>query len=60
MNLGLRIFITGGTFDKRYDEIQGKLTLWNDVRKIRDLGRSDTGSCAESVAFHTDRTTSFS
>ena len=38
----VRIIITGGTFDKEYDEIQGKLyfnkTHMND---ILTLGRSD-------------------
>jgi L-asparaginase len=39
--MSIRIFVTGGTFDKRYDEIQGRL-LFKDthVAEMLALGRS--------------------
>ena len=37
----VRILITGGTFDKEYDEITGKLYFKDShMREILDLGRS--------------------
>ena len=37
----IRIFITGGTFDKEYDEIKGRLYFKEThMREILDLGRS--------------------
>ena len=37
----VRILITGGTFDKEYDEITGKLYFKDThMREILDLGRS--------------------
>ena len=39
--MAIKIFVTGGTFDKEYNEISGEL-YFNDthVREILDLGRS--------------------
>ncbi len=37
----IRIFITGGTFDKEYDELTGKLFFnKTHLREMLDLGRS--------------------
>jgi len=37
----IRIFITGGTFDKEYDELEGKLYFKNThLPEMLDLGRS--------------------
>ena len=38
--MGIRLFITGGTFDKTYDEISGRL-LFKDthVQEMLQLGR---------------------
>ena len=39
--MAIRIFITGGTFDKEYDEIRGELYFKDThMREILDLGRS--------------------
>ena len=39
--MAIRIFITGGTFDKEYNEITGKLYFKDThMREILDLGRS--------------------
>ena len=39
--MAVRILITGGTFDKEYDEINGKLYFKDThMREILDLGRS--------------------
>jgi|TARA_B110000438_G_scaffold221473_1_gene214718 L-asparaginase len=39
--MAVRIFITGGTFDKEYDEINGKLFFKDThMREMLDLGRS--------------------
>ena len=39
--MAVRIFITGGTFDKEYDEINGKLFFkYTHMREMLDLGRS--------------------
>ena len=39
--MSVRIFITGGTFDKEYNEITGKLYFKDThMREILDLGRS--------------------
>ena len=39
--MAVRIFITGGTFDKEYNEITGKLYFKDThMREILDLGRS--------------------
>ena len=39
--MSIRIFITGGTFDKEYNEISGELYFNNThVREILDLGRA--------------------
>jgi len=39
--MAIQIFITGGTFDKEYDEISGKLFFKNThMREMLDLGRS--------------------
>ena len=39
--MSVRIFITGGTFDKEYDEIRGELYFKDThIREILDLGRS--------------------
>jgi L-asparaginase len=39
--MAIRIFITGGTFDKEYNEITGKLYFKDThIREILDLGRS--------------------
>ena len=39
--IAVRILITGGTFDKEYDEINGKLYFKDThMREILDLGRS--------------------
>jgi len=39
--MSIRIFITGGTFDKEYNEITGKLYFKDThMREILDLGRS--------------------
>lgn len=40
VTMGIRIFITGGTFDKEYDEINGRL-YFNDTHlpEILELGR---------------------
>jgi L-asparaginase len=39
--MAVRIFITGGTFDKEYDEIEGKL-YFKDTHMLEmlELGRS--------------------
>ena len=38
---GIRLLITGGTFDKEYDEINGKLYFKNShVHEMLELGRS--------------------
>jgi len=40
--MAIRIFITGGTFDKEYDEISGKLYFKDThMREILELGRAD-------------------
>ena len=39
--MSVRILVTGGTFDKEYDEIKGKLFFKDThMREILDLGRS--------------------
>ena len=39
--MAVRIFITGGTFDKEYDEINGKLFFKDThMREMLDLGRA--------------------
>ena len=39
--MAIRIFITGGTFDKEYDEITGKLFFKDThMREMLELGRS--------------------
>lgn len=39
--MSIRIFITGGTFDKEYDEITGKLFFnKTHIREMLELGRS--------------------
>ncbi len=39
--MSVRILVTGGTFDKEYDEITGKLYFKDThMREILDLGRS--------------------
>ena len=39
--MSLRVLVTGGTFDKEYDEINGKLFFQDThMREILDLGRS--------------------
>lgn len=39
--MGIRIFVTGGTFDKEYDEIKGKLYFKNThMKEMLELGRS--------------------
>ena len=39
--MNIRIFVTGGTFDKEYDEINGNLFFNNThIREMLDLGRS--------------------
>jgi len=39
--MSVRIFITGGTFDKEYDEINGKLFFKDThMREMLDLGRA--------------------
>ena len=39
--MSVRIFITGGTFDKEYDEITGKLYFQDThMREILEFGRS--------------------
>ena len=39
--MSVKIFITGGTFDKEYDEINGKLFFKDThMREMLDLGRS--------------------
>ena len=39
--MSVRILVTGGTFDKEYDEIKGELFFQNThMREILDLGRS--------------------
>jgi L-asparaginase len=39
--MSIRIFVTGGTFDKEYDEITGKLFFKDThMREILDLGRA--------------------
>jgi L-asparaginase len=41
--MSIRIFVTGGTFDKEYDEITGKLFFKDThMREILDLGRAKT------------------
>ena len=41
MLMSVMIFITGGTFDKEYDEIRGELYFKDThIREILDLGRS--------------------
>jgi L-asparaginase len=38
----IRIFVTGGTFDKTYDEIEGKLTFGDThLNEMLKLGRSE-------------------
>lgn len=40
--MAVRIFITGGTFDKEYDEINGKLFFKDThMREMLDLGRAE-------------------
>ena len=42
--MSVRILVTGGTFDKEYDEITGKLYFKDThMREILDLGRSKLG-----------------
>ena len=39
--MSIRIFVTGGTFDKEYDELHamnGKSFAWDQVRKNKELG----------------------
>ena len=39
--MNIRIFVTGGTFDKEYDEINGSLYFKKThIREMLDLGRS--------------------
>ena len=39
--MSVRILVTGGTFDKEYDEIKGELFFQDThMREILDLGRS--------------------
>ena len=39
--MNIKIFVTGGTFDKEYNEISGELYFKNThVREILNLGRS--------------------
>ncbi len=39
--MGIRIFVTGGTFDKEYDEIKGKLYFKDThMKEMLELGRS--------------------
>ena len=39
--MSIRIFVTGGTFDKEYDEINGKLYFKDThMREMLELGRS--------------------
>jgi len=39
--MSIRVFITGGTFDKEYDEIEGKLYFKDThMREMLELGRS--------------------
>ena len=41
-NMAIKIFVTGGTFDKEYDEIAGKLYFnQTHVPEILQLGRSN-------------------
>ena len=40
-SMSIRVFITGGTFDKEYDEIEGKLYFKDThMREMLELGRS--------------------
>ena len=40
--MAIRIFVTGGTFDKEYDELTGKLYFKDThVREMLRLGRAD-------------------
>ena len=39
--MGIRIFVTGGTFDKEYDELTGELFFKKThLREMLELGRS--------------------
>jgi L-asparaginase len=41
MSSGIRIFVTGGTFDKEYDEINGRLFFKDThLREMFELGRA--------------------
>ena len=41
IHMRIRIFVTGGTFDKEYDELEGKLYFKNThLPEMLDLGRS--------------------
>ena len=42
--MSIRIFVTGGTFDKEYDEITGNLFFkTTHIREMLELGRSKIG-----------------
>ena len=50
--MSVRIFITGGTFDKEYDDITGKLYFQDThMGEILELGRSRSAS-AKDLCIH--------
>ena len=38
MNKKIKIIVTGGTFDKEYNEINGEYFNWDNVRKNKKIG----------------------
>ena len=48
--MGIRIFVTGGTFDKEYDEIRGRLFFRDtNLPEMLDMGRCRVGHVVEKL-----------